>query len=367
MKLTIERSRLLTAMQRVGNIIPRKHGVAALSHVLIDAAADGRVVLRGTNLDIEATVTTQADVIESGACCVLADTLLNIAKNAAEGADISLTLGDRLAVKSGRSRFNLSVMPTGDFPVFASMDAAVSFSLACPELDSLIGRVAFAQSHDASKQYLCGVRLFAEGNVLGAVGTDGKQIALAEREHSEASDFAVTIPTPMAGEMVRLLTAGEIAHVSVNASKVQLTVGDASITGRVLALDYANFRYAISLTENNSRVVVVGREAFASSLRRAMVAVDSDYKGTSANLNIADGVATIAARGADADAADETEVQYSGEPVVMGVNASHILEAFGAIGSETVEVAFGESAKHPYVMREPGDGSFLVVSAGVRA
>ncbi len=364
MKLTIERSRLLTAMSRLANIIPKRHGVAVLSHVLIDCAPDGRVVFRGTNLDIEATVTTQADVETDGACCVLADTLLNIAKNAAEGADISLTLGERLAVKSGRSRFNLATLPTADFPVFAAMDAAVTFSLARGELDALIGRVAYAQPRDAAKQFICGVRLFAEGDILGAVATDGIQLAVAEREH-EGDEFAVTIPTPMAAEMVRLLSAGEIAHVSVNESKIRLEVGDAAITGRLLSLGYANYKPVIPA--NNTRVVTVGREAFQSSIRRAMVAIDSDDKARSVKLTIENGTAMITSRSMDSDAADETEVQYDGEPISMGVNPSRILDALAAIGSETVEMAFGESNTTPLIMREPGDAQFMVVSAGMRA
>ena len=363
MKLTIERSRLLTAMTRLSNIIPKRHGVAVLSHVLIDCAPDGRVVFRGTNLDIEATMTTQADVETDGACCVVAETLLNIAKNAADGADISLTLGERLAVKSGRSRFNLSPCPTADFPVFAPMDAATTFTLACGELHALIGRVAYAQCRDAGKQFICGVRLFAEGSTLGAVATDGKQIAVSEREH-DGDDFAVTIPVPMAAEMVRLLGAGEIAHVSVNSSKVRLAVGDASITGRILSLDYANYKPAIPAA--NNRIVTVEREAFSAALRRVLV-VDDDYKGRSAKLSVENGSATVTARGIDADAVDEVEVQYDGEPILMGVNPPHILDALAAIGSETVELAFGETAATLIIMREPGDAQFFVVSAGMRA
>lgn len=361
MKLTLDRSTLLNALQRVAGIIPKRHGIAVLTHVLIDCADDGRVILRATNLDIEATVTIRGSVDQGGACCVSGSMLLDIAKNTAEGADIRMELGDRLSVKSGRSRFNLATLPTDQFPIFGAMDEAVEFSLLCPELDGLIGRVSFAMARDESKQFLCGVRLFVDGAVIGACATDVKHIALAEREHDGKADFAVTVPAAMVTEIVRLMPAGEIAHVSVTSSKIRLAVAEVQITGKLLAVDFVAFRSAVP--KNCNRIVTIGREAFALAIRRAMIAQDTG----SARIKIENGLMRVTARGSEADAEDDIEARYEGEPIEVGINATQTLGILAAIGSDVIEIAFGPNPISPFICRESETDGFLVVCGGVRA
>ena len=54
MKVTIERTALLKALGHVHRIVERRNTIPILSNVLIEAS-DGRLTLKATDLDLEAT------------------------------------------------------------------------------------------------------------------------------------------------------------------------------------------------------------------------------------------------------------------------------------------------------------------------
>ena len=69
MKVTIERSVLLKALGHVHRIVEKRNTIPILANVLIEAA-DGKVALKSTDLDLEATESVPADVVQAGATTV---------------------------------------------------------------------------------------------------------------------------------------------------------------------------------------------------------------------------------------------------------------------------------------------------------
>ena len=127
MKVTIERSVLLKALGHVHRIVERRNTIPILANVLIEAA-DGKVTLKSTDLDLEATESVAADVAQAGGTTVPAHVIYDIVRKLPEGAQASLeTAGDaaQLLLRSGRSRFYLQALPAADFPD----SPLVSFSL----------------------------------------------------------------------------------------------------------------------------------------------------------------------------------------------------------------------------------------------
>ena len=61
MKVTIERSVLLKALGHVHRIVERRNTIPILANVLIEAA-DGKLALKSTDLDLEASEQVAADV-----------------------------------------------------------------------------------------------------------------------------------------------------------------------------------------------------------------------------------------------------------------------------------------------------------------
>ena len=56
-------------------------------------------------------------------------------------------------IKSGRSRFNLSTLPTDDFPDISQDDLSVKFIMNVEDLKTMIDKTKFAISNEESRYY----------------------------------------------------------------------------------------------------------------------------------------------------------------------------------------------------------------------
>jgi len=97
MRLSIERAALLKALGHVQNVVERRNTIPILSNVLM-SAEDGKVTLVATDLDIEVSEDTAADVGAPGQITAPAHTLYDIARKLPDGAQVSLQINadDRL-------------------------------------------------------------------------------------------------------------------------------------------------------------------------------------------------------------------------------------------------------------------------------
>jgi len=186
MKLTIERAALLKALGHVQSVVERRNTIPILSNVLLSADGE-RVGLSATDLDMEIVDESAARIEGAGQITAPAHTLYEIVRKLPEGADVSLTFnGDdpRLTVQAGRSRFNLPVLPAGDFPIMSNDGLSGAIEVDTADLIRLIDKTRFAISTEETRYYLNGLYLHVVvengATLLRAVATDGHRLALAE-------------------------------------------------------------------------------------------------------------------------------------------------------------------------------------------
>ncbi|MFC1673196.1 DNA polymerase III subunit beta, partial [Pseudomonadota bacterium] len=163
MKLIIERAALLKSLGHVQNVVERRNTIPILSNVKLNAG-DGRLSLNATDLDLDIVDATTAEVVEPGETTAPAHTLYEIVRKLPDGADVELdaTSGDgQMVLRSGRSRFTLSCLPAGEFPVMAGGDLPTGFALSAIELKELIDKTRFAISTEETRYYLNGIYLHA--------------------------------------------------------------------------------------------------------------------------------------------------------------------------------------------------------------
>lgn len=358
MKFVIERSTLLRALSAVQGVVARKTTVPIVSHLLL-TAKDGKLTIQATDLDREATVSAQANVITEGQTCAPADMLAKIANSAAEGAEISFDLGEgagvRLTVKSGRSRFDVSVLPAADFPTFSTFKPDVEIETIAPTIANLIGRVAHAQSGDAGKWIMNGVYLTGQAGLLTSVATDTTRLALVEEAWEGDADFGVIIPTPMVNEMLRALNSAELATVRLNQSKIQIETVNGVVTSKLIVGPYVNFRRVIPTeTPNLARV---SRTALIAAVKRAAIAADDNHR--SCKVHIDGSAIKVSARGQDAEAGDEVDCEYAGPALSPSVNSANMIEALEAVRGEAVVLSFTDRHDEPFLVSADGDDGLM--------
>ncbi|HEX3407995.1 MAG TPA: DNA polymerase III subunit beta [Caulobacteraceae bacterium] len=378
MKLTIERAALLKALGHVQSVVERRNTIPILSNVLM-SANDGRVAFSATDLDMEVADSTPANVDGTGQITAPAHTLYEIVRKLPEGADVSLSYtgeDPRLQVRAGRSRFNLPVLPAGDFPMMSSDGLSDPIGVDTNDLVRLIDKTRFAISTEETRYYLNGLYLHAvveDGEAkLRAVATDGRRLALAEMPAPAGFSGApgVIIPRKTINEARRLMDdAGETVTMGVSAQKVRFGFDHAAMTSKVIDGSFPPYERVIP--RDNKRVIMLDNALFAAAVDR--VATISTEQSRAVNLSIESGRMTLTVRTMDAgQAVEELEIDYDGEPFVVGFNARYLLDVTGQIGGDTAEFRFAEQAggatlMDPTLVLDPTDAGVQYVLMPLRA
>ena len=138
MKVTIERAALLKALGHIHRIVERRNTIPILSNVLIEAR-DGKLELKATDLDLEATEIAPADVAQCRRDHSRGAYLPRHRAQAPEGAQVSLEIASdtgQLLLRSGRSRFHLQSLPAADFPDLTAGEFPHKFEMPAVELQT---------------------------------------------------------------------------------------------------------------------------------------------------------------------------------------------------------------------------------------
>ena len=360
MKLTIERAALLKALGHVQSAVERRNTIPILSNVLLSADRD-RLSFSATDLDMEIIDEALAQVDQPGQITAPAHTLYEIVRKLPEGSDVSLSFtGEepRLTVAAGRSRFNLPVLPAGDFPVMSSDGLSGRIGVDVGDLIRLIDKTKFAISTEETRYYLNGLYLHTvvEGGVakLRAVATDGHRLALAEMLAPEGSAGSpgVIVPRKTINEARRLLEdAGESLDLALSPQKVRFEFGGAALTSKVIDGNFPD--YVRVIPKDNDKVMMVDNKLFAQAVDR--VATISAEKSRSVRMAIEPGRVILTVRNMEAgQAVEEIEVDYSGDSFELSFNARYLLDVTDQITAEQAEFRFG-GPNDPALVLDPTD------------
>jgi DNA polymerase-3 subunit beta len=360
MKLIIERAALLKALGHVQSVVERRNTIPILSNVLLSANGEG-VSFSATDLDMEIIDETSAEVSGQGQITAPAHTLYEIVRKLPDGADVELRYtGDdpRLAVSAGRSKFNLPVLPAGDFPVMSSEGLGGKITLDAPDLARLIDKTRFAISTEETRYYLNGLYLHTvqEGGEarLRAVATDGHRLALAEMPAPPGAVGApgVIVPRKTVQELRRLLDdATQPVELQISQQKVRLEFGGAALTSKVIDGSFPD--YVRVIPKGNDKIAMIDNGLFAAAVDR--VATISAEKSRSVKLAFEPGRVVLTVRNMEAgQGVEEVEIDYDGEPFEIGFNARYLLDVAGQIQGENAEFRFADPSS-PTLVLDPVD------------
>ena len=145
MKFQIEREVLLGPLSIVTSVVERRQTLPILANVLIRLEGK-RLTLVGTDLEVEIRIETDVLSGEDGECTVTARNLLDICRALPETANIDFSgEGDKVKMRSGKSRFTLQALPAKDFPRLEAGTWEERTSISRTELKALLDRPSFSR------------------------------------------------------------------------------------------------------------------------------------------------------------------------------------------------------------------------------
>ena len=369
MRVTIERSGFLKALNHVQSVVERRNTIPILSNVLVQAK--GSVVkLTATDLDIEIVESVAAEVGREGAVTVPAHMLYDIVRKLPDGAQLQLEqAGDtgRISIIAGRSRFAVQALPPEDFPDLSSGEFANSFTLAAKDLKFLIERTRFAISTEETRYYLNGIYFHevAKSQQLRAVATDGHRLAQAEMilPPGATGMTGIIVPRKTVLEIVKLLEGEEgDVEVSVSAAKIRFSFGGLVLTSKLIDGTFPDYERVIP--RNNDKIMQADTKSFAEAVDR--VSTISFEKSRAVKLQIAAGKLTLMVNNPDSGSAEEElVVDYDRDTIEIGFNARYLLDVAGQVKAATMRFELADAGS-PTVIRDPDDAQSLYVLMPMR-
>jgi DNA polymerase-3 subunit beta len=351
----------------VHRIVERRNTIPILSNVLIEAR-QGRLTLKATDLDIEATESAPADVAQEGATTAPAHVLYEIVRKLPEGAQASLEMSGeagQLLLRSGRARFHLQCLPSTDFPDLTAGDLSHRFTLTAADLKKLIDNTQFAISTEETRYYLNGIFLHAtevEGAAkLRAVATDGHRLARVELPAPAGAMGmpGVIVPRKAVSEIQKLIEdATQEVIVELSAVKARFQFGDVVLTTKLIDGTFPDYGRVIP-TRNELRLVV-DKEPFERAVDR--VSTISSERGRAVKLSIADGRMVLSVNNPDSgSASEELEVEYDSAPIDIGFNARYLLDIADQLSGDTALLKFSDPGSPTIIQDRDGSAALFVL------
>lgn len=352
MNLTVSRELLLRPLQAVIGVVERRQTMPILANILM-VVKDDKLSITATDLEVELVAVENVDDVGGpGEIAVPARKLLDICRALPEEARINLQLnGDRLIIKSGRSRFVLATLPAADFPVLEEIDANREIRLNQSDVKRLLEKTQFSMAQQDVRYYLNGLLLETSGGHVRAVATDGHRLALCEIEVDGQVDSHEQVIIPRKGvlELQRLLGDEDEVLLSIGSNHIRAHVGNIRFTSKLIDGRFPDYDRVIPKPENN--ILRVSRDYLRTALQRAAILSNEKYRGI--RLDISKDCLQLQANNPEQEEAqDELEVEYSGEEIEIGFNVNYLLDALAAVDADEVEVGFVD-ANSSCIIRGP--------------
>jgi DNA polymerase III subunit beta len=348
MEYVVEGSQFAEALDQVQEAVEKKSTIPILSHVLVEACANG-LRLAATDLEVGIRTFCPAQVKVAGSAAVPARRLLEIVRSLPDAEVRVRALENHwVQVNAGRTVFKLAALAKDSFPALPDVPKALA-EVPAGVLAGLIDRTAFAISIQESRYTLNGALLLLKPGSVEMVATDGHRLPLAARDAEIVglkNDERLLVPKRAVVGLRRLANAQQadtFIHIAKDDSHLFFSAGDSILITRIIAGQFPN--YEAVLPKANNITATIDAAALRESLRR--VALLASEQTHAVCLALDSGRLMLTTSGGDTGEASEAlDAAYTGEPLRVGFNASFLLDMLAVVKTGEVEMAFkdGESA-----------------------
>ncbi|HEU4887193.1 MAG TPA: DNA polymerase III subunit beta [Thermoanaerobaculia bacterium] len=342
MELTVGKGDLQKELQLCQGVVEKRSTIPILSNVLLKAA-DGRLEIAATDLDVTILSSCPARVTTPGGVTIEAKRLFDIVRSLPD-EDVHFTLQENnsILVESGTAKFRLLGLPAEDYPTLPTVNVSDAYTIPLDELKTMVGKVKFAITHEETRFQLNGALLKVQPNKMEMVATDGHRMALINfpsgiaGKGKKGSDLTILVPRKALDEILRL-ESGEDGTVQFGVSENQLffEAGDRRLLARMIDVNFPNYMEVIS--RDNDRRVMVDRERLLSTIKR--ISLVANERTRAVRFDFAPGKLTVSSTNPElGDARETVPIDYAGQPFFVGLNAAYVMDFLSATDTPSVSL-----------------------------
>jgi DNA polymerase-3 subunit beta len=366
--LKCSKEQILNPLSIVSGIVERRHTLPVLANVLIKKEQQN---ITFTSTDIEIQIKTQITLEHSEGSIdttVNAKKLLDILKALSDDKDVGLTLKDnKVAINSGKSKFNLQTLPAQDFPEMAkSGDFTHSITVKQKQFKELLNKIHYSMAVQDIRYYLNGLLMILDNKQLSVVATDGHRLAFTGMENEIGIDGKkeMILPRKTVLELQRLLLDNdESVVIDVSNNQIRFTFNQIELTSKLVEGKFPDYQKVIPL--DYTKQVSINRQLLQQALQRVAILSNEKFKGV--RWLVESNSLKISSTNTDQEnALEEIDIEYSGEPLDIGFNVTYLLDVLSNQKTEDIIINLGESATQSVLITVKDDAQFKYVVMPMR-
>ncbi|MDD2772087.1 MAG: DNA polymerase III subunit beta [Elusimicrobiales bacterium] len=368
MKITSTKENLLEGMQIVQAAVSTRTTLAILHNFLMEAA-DSRIKIVRTDLEMATTHYINAEVVEPGSVTIPAKEFTDILHLLPGDNEITIysDSGNKVHIICGKSKFWLMGAPKEEYPLVPDMGKSDLIELPAALIQNMVQKTIFAASVQETRYVLNGILWMSGKEGLEMVATDGRRLALARSAETKAGkEFKIIVPTKVLHEFLRFLSINkpeekEAVTIGIATNQIGFQMRQTTLISRLIEGNFPNYEQVIPSKrdivfeiENGPLLEVTRRAALCAGDRGAV------------KYQMKTGVLAVTAVSPRMEFQDEIKTGYSGADFHVSFNPQYVIDVLKNMPAQKVAVGMTNSL-NPVVLEPAGAADSRYVIMPVRS
>lgn len=360
MKIKIARESLLKATQTLQNVISTKATLPIISNFLMETQKS-KVYMAATDLDVGISLsTTPVEINEEGSITIPAKRFFDIVRDLPEGdVDITVRKNNSISIESQRCFFKLIGLPKDEFPKIPKLHEKESIVIGQQLLKNMLNLTSFAVSHDETRYILNGVLFVIKDRNMRFVATDGRRLALIEKDIESPHEFKkeVVVPIKAIQELTRNLEDEGTVKIIFGENQISFQFDNISIISRLIEGQFPNYEQVIPKESKDK--IVIDRERFLWAAKRVSILTSPDSQ--SIKLDLFKDKLIFSKNSPDmGEAKEEIDIEHKGQEFSVGFNPQYLIDVLKNLKDDNINLEL-TGPESPGIIRAQENYIYIVL------
>lgn len=352
MKFKCSQQTLAKALNTVSKAVSTRTTLPILKGILIEAKADGTLILTASDLEISIQKKIEAEVYQEGSVVVISKLFGDIIRKLPnEDISIEETEDKSILIKTNSSEFTVMSLPVDEFPKIGEKEKDTEVLAFNREIfKDMVRKTAFAASIDESKGILVGILTEIDETSVKMVSLDGFRLALAKENMNSAAKNKFIISAKIMNEISKIVSDDDSdfdINIYLGEKKAVFNIANTEVVLRLMEGEFIKYRDIIP-TDGTIKVII-GKEILLESIERASL-LAKEGKNNLIKMTIRNNLLTVTSRSEEGNVKEEIIMEKTGDDLEIGFNSKFVIDVLKVIDDEEVSMVF-KTGTSPCVVR----------------
>jgi len=345
MKLTVQKEDLLYAVNAVSRAISNKNTLPILSGVMLEAPEElpGKLVLRGTDLELAMECVIDAEVEEPGKAVAPGRYFQDLVRYLPD-SPVTLTSArvEEMLMCYEQSEIAIRCHDPEEYPALPIAEGNIRGQIAVSTFRRMVKQVSIAAATEEVRPLFTGILVELAGPELIMVASDTHRLAIAVGgwQGESSGEAKLILPCRTMQEIARLAVGDEgVVEIIASRNQAYFRLENLTFASRVISGQYPDYHQVLPSPSLYNCHTLIRRDKLTEALERAALLSRDTTRGK-ANivcLNWQEEGLLLTASAPDVGHIhEELPAELIGESIEASYNARYLLDALKVMDDERV-------------------------------